>query len=328
MTRRACVSVVAAVVLLFGSAAAEIAPGSHYQLSPGWPELPEGRVLGSAAGVGVTSKGEVLVFHRAGRVWSEPLPLTLIAQPTIAVFDTATGKFLREWGANQFAVPHGLVVDGHDNVWVTDVALQQVFKFSPEGKLLMVLGERGVSGADERHFNRPTDVAVLPDGSFYVSDGYLNTRIVKFSAEGKFLFQWGRPGSGPGEFNVPHAVVIDKTGRVYVADRENDRVQVFDEAGRFLMQIKSRDIGRPYGLAFLSDGRLVIADGGEQPESGPDRSAVVIVAADGHVLQRFGRFGNYDGQFEMAHEVAVDGMDNIYVVDITGHRVQKLTPNR
>jgi DNA-binding beta-propeller fold protein YncE len=232
---------------------------------------------------------------------------------------------LREWGANEFALPHSLTVDSHDNVWITDVALQQVFKFSPEGKLLMVLGERGVGGADERHFNQPTDIAVLPDGSFYVSDGYLNTRVVKFSPEGKFLFQWGRPGSGPGEFNTPHAIRVDAAGRVYVADRENDRIQVFDERGQFIRQIKAREIGRPYSFAFLPGDRLVVADGGEQPQTGPDRAAVVIVAADGRVLQRFGRYGNYDGQFMMPHGVTVDARGAIYVADI-GQRVQKLTP--
>lgn len=328
MAGRLWVGLLAAVTLLVGGAVAAAAARTDYHVVHGWPDLPEGRVLGSAAGVGVNSKGEVLVFHRAGRTWSEPLPLTLIAAPTVAVFDGASGKFLREWGANQFAMPHGLTVDGKDNIWVTDVALQQVFKFSPDGKLLMTLGERGVAGADAHHFNRPTDVAVLPDGSFYVSDGYLNTRVAKFSADGRFLFQWGKPGVGQGEFNTPHAVVVDKRGQVYVADRENDRIQVFDPQGRFLRQIKSREIGRPYGLALLPGERLVVADGGEQPDSGPDRSGVAIVTTDGHMLQRLGRYGNYDGQFRMAHDVAADAKGNIYVVDITGQRVQKLTKGR
>jgi peptidylamidoglycolate lyase len=222
-------------------------------------------------------------------------------------------------------MPHGIAVDDRDNVWVTDVALQQVFKFSPEGRLLMTLGERGVAGADAHHFNRPTDVAVLRDGSFYVTDGYINTRVVKFSPDGKFLFQWGRPGSGPGEFDTPHAISVDKAGLVYVADRENDRVQIFSADGRFIRQIRSREMGRPYGLALLSDGMIVVADGGEQPESGPDRSGVAILSNDGQVLQRIGRYGNYDGQFRMAHAVAVDAQDNVFVVDITGQRVQKFT---
>ncbi len=304
------------------------APPPHYRVVHGWPLLPEGRVLGSAAGVGVNSKGDVFVFHRAGRTWSEPLPIDALKAPAIAVFDGRSGRLLREWGANQFAMPHGLTVDAQDNIWLTDVALQQVFKFSPDGRLLMVLGERGVAGADERHFNRPTDVAVLADGSFYVSDGYRNTRVVKFSAEGKFMFQWGRSGTGPGEFATPHAIVVDRSGLVYVADRQNDRVQVFDAQGQFIRQIKSPEVGRPYGLALLSQGRLVVADGGEQPLSGPDRSGIAIADVAGRVLQRFGRFGNYDGEFRMAHDVATDGSGNLYVVDIAGQRVQKFTLRR
>ncbi|WP_421849083.1 peptidyl-alpha-hydroxyglycine alpha-amidating lyase family protein [Novosphingobium sp.] len=300
----------------------------QYQVAHGWPDLPAGRILGSAAGVAVNSKQEVLVFHRADRVWSEPLPLTNIALPTVAIFDSKTGRFLREWGANLFSMPHGIFVDDHDNVWLTDVALQQIFKFSPDGRLLMVLGERGVAGADDHHFNRPTQVAVLPDGSFYVADGYINTRVVKFSPSGKFLFQWGRPGSGPGEFNTPHSIAVDKTGLVYVADRENDRVQIFTGDGRFVRQIRSREIGRPYGLALLPGGRMVVADGGEQPDTGLDRSGLAVITTNGRVLQRLGRYGNYDGQFRMAHAVAVDARNEVFVVDITGQRVQKFTPVR
>jgi DNA-binding beta-propeller fold protein YncE len=301
-------------------------PAPRYEVVHGWPTLPEGRVLGSAAGVGVNSQGQVLVFHRAGRTWSEPLPLDLIPTPTVAVFDGPSGRFVREWGADQFAMPHGLTVDAQDNVWMTDVALHQVFKFSPDGRLLMVLGERGVPGDDAGHFNRPTDIAVLADGSFYVSDGYRNTRVVKFSADGRFLFQWGRPGTGPGAFSTPHAIVVDPAGHIYVADRQNDRVQVFDAAGSFLREMKSPDIGRPYGLALLSQGRLVVADGGEQPKAGPDRSGVAILDPTGDLVQRIGRYGNHDGQFRMAHDVASDGLGGLYVVDITGQRVQKFAP--
>lgn len=303
---------------------APIEPHS-FSVVHGWPILPEGRTLGSAAGVGVNSKGEVLVFHRASRVWSEPLPLDAIHAPTVAVFDGKTGRLITEWGAGLFAMPHGLTVDREDNVWLTDVALQQVFKFSPDGRLLMTIGERGVAGADERHFNRPTDIAVLPDGSFYVSDGYRNTRVAKFSATGRFLFQWGKPGTGPGEFNVSHALALDGAGRVYVADRQNDRVQVFDGNGRFITQWKGEGIGRPYSLALFSDGRAVIADGGEQPKTGPDRSGAAVVDLAGKVVQKLGRYGNYDGQFRMAHDVAVDADGNFYVVDIAGQRVQKFT---
>lgn len=327
MTIRMGLALIGAIALLAVAPARAQTP-SAYRVVHGWPVLPEGRILGSAAGVGVNSKGEVLVFHRAGRTWSEPLPLDAIKAPTVAVFDAATGRFLREWGAGAFAMPHGLSVDAQDNVWLTDVALQQVFKFSPDGTLLMTLGERGVAGADAGHFNRPTDVAVLPDGSFLVSDGYRNTRVAKFAADGRFLSQWGRPGRGEGQFNTPHAIAVDAKGQVYVADRQNDRVQVFDGEGRFLRQLKGPEAGRPYSVAVLADGGVAIADGGEQPASGPDRSGVAILDAEGRVRQRLGRFGNQDGQFRMAHDLAVDANGALYVVDIIGQRVQKFEPAR
>lgn len=308
--------------------AAAPAPAPDYAVVHGWPQLPEGRALGSAAGVGVTSQGTVLVFHRAYRTWSEPLPTDPIAAPTIAEFDAATGTLLREWGNGLFVMPHGLTVDSQDNVWLTDVALHQVFKFSREGRLLLTLGTRGVPGNDAIHFNRPTDVAVLPDGSFYVSDGYRNTRVVKFTAAGRFDFQWGAPGKGPGQFDTPHAVTLDAEGRVYVADRENDRVQVFTPRGQFIAQWKSAAIGRPYSVAMLGSAFALIADGGEQPDSPPDRSGVSVVSRSGTPLRRLGRWGNYDGQFMMAHDVASDAGGNLYVVDIAGRRVQKFAPRR
>lgn len=314
-----------AAVLAVGLAAAEAPPGAGYRVVEGWPQLPAGRPLGSAAGVGVDSRGQVLVFHRGGRTWSEPLPLDPIGPPTIAVFDGASGRLVREWGGGLFAMPHGLTVDAHDNVWLTDVALHQVFKFSPDGKLLLTLGQRGVPGADTGHFNRPTDVAVLPDGSFYVSDGYRNTRIVKFAADGTFQFQWGRRGKGPGEFDTPHAVTVDPQGRVYVADRENDRVQVFDAKGTFLAQWRDARIGRPYGLA-ISGERAIVADGGVQRP--PERSGAAEVTLAGDVLARFGRFGAAPGDFRMAHDVAFDRTGAVYIVEIQGQRVQKFTPAR
>ena len=318
------VALVMTVSLSIATVAAAQSPG--YRVVHGWPQLPEGRVLGLAAGVGVDSHGAVLVFHRGPRIWSEPLPTNPIEVSTVAVFDGASGKLLREWGAGQFAMPHGLSVDHQDNVWVTDVALHQVFKYSPDGKLLLTLGERGRPGDDGGHFNRPTDVAVLPDGSFYVSDGYRNTRIAKFSADGKFLSQWGRPGAGPGEFATPHAIAVDPQGRVYVADRQNDRVQVFDSQGRFLKQWKGPKIGRPYGLTLVGP-NAAVADGGEQPRDGSaDRSGAAVVDLDGKVLQRFGSFGNQDGQFRLAHDIAADAKGALYVVDVAGQRVQKFVP--
>lgn len=297
-----------------------------YPVVHGWPDLPPGEILGQATGVGVDSHGNVLVFHRAGRVWMEPFPTDPIARSTVWVFDGSTGRFLRSWGESSFMMPHGLTVDHDDNVWLTDVALHQVFKFSADGRLLLKVGEAGTPGADASHFNRPTDVAVLKDGSFFVSDGYKNTRVAKFAADGTFLLSWGTPGTGPGQFNLPHGIAVDASGRLFVADRGNSRVQVFDGTGRFLTQWRGSDVGRPYAIALDAAGKAYIADGGDQPPEPPDRAGVVVLDRDGQVLTRFGRFGNYDGQFRIAHDIAVGPDGAVYVVDALGQRLQKFVP--
>ena len=291
----------------------------------GWPTLPPGESLGQATGVSIDSKGAVLVFHRAGRTWIEPFPTEPIAAPTVWAFDAKTGRFLRSWGAGMFIMPHGVTVDRNDNVWLTDVGRQQVFKFAPDGRLLLTLGERGIVGADSAHFNFPTDVAVRPDGGFYVSDGYRNTRVLRFDAQAHFLYQWGKPGKGPGEFDLPHGLALDKAGRVYVADRSNARVQVFDSTGHFIADWHGALLGRPYGVAVSPDGTIFSVDGGDQPTTPPDRGGATHLRADGTVLERFAGFGNYNGQFRLAHDIAIGTDGAVYIVDAWGQRVQKFT---
>ena len=302
-----------------------IVPPLGYHVVHGWPVLPEGEILGAVAGVGVDAHDDVLVFQRAGRAWpaSNVLDLTPITAATVLRFDGRTGALLGRWGAGLFAMPHGLTVDHADNVWLTDVALQQVYEFSHEGKLLLTLGERGVEGDDSAHFNRPTDVAVAPDGSFYVSDGYRNSRVMKFAPDGRFLLQWGTEGAGPGELDVPHAITLDAAGRVYVADRGNARVQIFDGGGHYIGEWKGTSIGRPFDIALGADGNAFIVDGGDQTGTVPDRSALVVLRPDGTVLGRFARFGNYDGELALGHDLAVAKDGSVYVGDITGRRVQK-----
>ncbi len=208
---------------------------SKYELVKDWPQLPDGYLLSQPGGIGIDTSQHILVFHRPGRRWKlleDKFPDSLISSNTILVLDRQTGKILDSWGANLFIMPHGLTVDKDNNVWVTDVGLHQIFKFSHDGKLLMKLGEAKIPGNDSLHFNRPTDVAVAPDGSFYVSDGYRNSRVIKFSASGKYLFEWGKKGNKPGEFNIPHAIDLDAKGNVYVADRQNNRIQEFDASGK------------------------------------------------------------------------------------------------
>jgi DNA-binding beta-propeller fold protein YncE len=186
--------------------------------------MPDGWKFGRVSSVAVDSAGEVYVFHRGKK-----------ANP-IVVFD-AKGKYLRSWGKDMFGNAHGMRVDRQGNVWVTDNGDHQVMKFTRDGKLLLTLGVKGEKGEDGNHFYRPTDIAFSPDGKFfYVSDGYGNARVVKFTTGGKFVKAWGRHGTGPSEFNTVHSVAVDSRGTVYVSDRENNRIQIFDADGKFLRQ--------------------------------------------------------------------------------------------
>ena len=297
--------------------------GEHHEVVPSWPQLPKEHVLGLCAGVDVDAQNRVFVFHRSGRKWSNPFPTEPIVAPTVSVIDGATGKLLSTWGAGRFIMPHGLTVDHEGNVWLTDVGLHQVFKCTPDGEVLLTLGEARVPGDDKAHFNLPTDVAVLPEGSFYVSDGYKNTRVMKFAADGRFEFEWGTKGkSEPGEFNLPHGVAVDARGRVYVCDRENLRVQVFDAKGAFLDQWKGSHIGKPYGIATHGDSIFII-DGGLPSLKQAERGKVVELDATGRVLDTFGSYGSDLGQFRLGHDIAVGPDGAVYTAEGTGERVQK-----
>jgi peptidylamidoglycolate lyase len=299
---------------------------SQYQVVHGWPLLPEGQLLGQVSGVGVDSHNHVFVFRRAenSALGGQPAPTKPITSPAVLEFDGATGKLLSSWGENRFIAPHGLTVDRQDNVWLTDIALHQVFKFDHSGKLLLSLGEKEVSGLDGSHFNKPTDVAVAGDGSVYVSDGYGNSRVVKLSPEGRLVLQWGTKGTAPGQFDLPHGITLDQSGKVYVADRSNKRVQIFDNAGRYLAEWKGTEYGRPWAVRMGADGYMYVIDGGDLPTAPPDRARVLIVDLNGKIVDSFGRFGNYDGQFVWPHDVAVAPDGVVYVGDVlTGMRVQK-----
>ena len=324
--RRVILSCLFLIFILTTATAQKNEPTEPYSVVHGWPVLPEGFAFGQVSGVSVDSHNHVFVFHRAENSWaadkSHPIP-----SPAILCFDGATGKLLASWGENRFLEPHGMRIDRADNVWVTDRGLHQVFKFSHDGKLLMTLGTERVPGLDDTHFNKPTDVAFAADGSFYVSDGYGNSRVAKFSADGKFLLDWGQKGAGPGEFNLPHNVVVDAQGRVYVADRMNVRIQVFDANGKFLEMWKSDALGRPWGLALGPDGLLYMVDGGDLKLTPPDRGRILKMDLSGKILAKWSRFGNYDGQIAWGHDIAVGKDGAVYIGDVNhSMRVQKFVP--
>ena len=297
-----------------------------YTLVNDWLHLPNGYAMGTPTGLGIDSNGHIFIFSRAGREWTTLMPIlsTPISGKTIHEIDAATGELLNSWGDHFFVMPHGLTIDADDNVWVTDVALQQVFKFNHQGKLLMTLGEAEKAGRDATHFNMPTGVAVAKDGSFYVSDGYGNSRVVKFSAEGKCLFEWGTKGGGPDEFDIPHAIELDDNGHVYVADRENHRIQAFDSNGRLLKIIEDKSFGNLCSIVFdKNEKHLLAVDDMISMEVKHKGSDVIVFDTAGTSFSVFGRSGNYSGPICWYHDIAIDKQGNIYVADLLNGIVQK-----
>jgi len=270
----------------------------EYQPVPNWLQLPKGFKFGLATAVATDKDDNLYLFHRG--------------KPPLAVFDK-DGKFLRSWGEGMVRTAHGLRIDHEGNVWTTDLSSHQVIKYDPTGKVLLTLGTKNKKGKTPDRFNQPADVAVSAAGDIYVADGYGNSRVVKFSKEGKFLKEWGKKGKGPGEFNLVHAIFLDGKGKVYVGDRENNRVQIFDTEGKFLEQW--RDTGAPYGLFLQSGQRMLVADG---------RADVIrFLDLNGKELARFGMKGTAAGQFLMPHGICADSRGVIYVTEGDGERVQK-----
>jgi hypothetical protein len=234
-----------------------------------WASPPSGGSWGSSAGIERGPHGEIWAIDRCGANSCDGSDKAPIIE-----LNTETGKAIKAIGQGLFVFPHGLHVDRHGNVWVTDGAVSkdgtkglQVIELSPEGKVLMRLGTAGQRGDDETHFQSPSDVITTPNGDIFVTDGHapivpiipanLDMRVMKFDAHGKFIKQWGKPGSGPGEFNNPHALAIDAKGRLFVADRANNRIQIFSQDGKLLDEWKQ--FGRPSGFYITGD-RLYAID--------------------------------------------------------------------
>jgi streptogramin lyase len=295
-----------------------------YVLVKDWPDLPDDFILGNPTGLGINSDNNIVVFHRASRVWQEPMPEDKIQENTILTINKQTGEILKSWGADLFIMPHGLEVDKENNVWVTDVALHQIFKFSSDGNLLLTLGEAKVPGNDSEHFNLPTDVAVSNDGSFYVSDGYGNSRVVKFSKEGEYLLEWGTFGNKQGEFNIPHGIDLDKYGNVYVADRENNRIQKFDAKGNFIAVWQNKITEQLYSVTIDNENdHLFGIDYMTVNDTVVKGSDIFRFDLNANLQIQFGRTGFYNGPISRYHDIQIDDEGSIYVGDILGNTVQK-----
>jgi sugar lactone lactonase YvrE len=281
-----------------------VGAGAHtYRVDESWARLPAGIGL-MAASVTVDSDDNVYCFSR-------------VREHPVVVFDR-DGNFLRSWGAGQFEFPHTIRADEHDNLWLVDRDLGQMMYYTREGKLLRTIGtpgfrsDTGVRPDDFRSdaylrvthaggpFNLPTDIAVAQSGELFVTDGYGNARVHKFAADGTHLFSWGAPGTAPGEFHLPHGVWIDRRGRVLVADRENDRIQVFDQAGK-LLQVWSIELIGPAVLYVDEDDVVYIVD--------HNSGMVSVSTLDGERLARWG-----DAAFRSCHGIWGDAHGDLYVV--------------
>lgn len=276
-------------------------PNAAYRVVPNFPQL-SGTTLGAVSGVAIDSFGNIFTFHRG--------------EHPILIFDR-DGKIMRSFGDGLFTSAHGLRIDSDDNVWVTDNANHTVVKFSHDGVVLLTLGEKNVAGEDATHFNKPTDIAFAKNGDFYVTDGYGNSRVLKFDKSGKLMRTWGKKGSAPGEFNLPHAVQLDAEGHVYIGDRENNRIQVFDSEGEFLRQISGL---APFGLFLAPDQTIYVADG--------RANKVVRMTLDGKTLTSWGTTGTEAGNFQLPHAVTVAADGAVYVTEITGKRLQKFVTSK
>jgi streptogramin lyase len=261
-------------------------------------QLPPGLTLGPCSAVDFDSEGRMYLFHRG-------------KQP-ILCFDSS-GRFLRSWGDKLIGQAHGLRVDQHDNIWVTDIGNHMIYQFNSQGKLLLAIGQPGKPGTGENQFNKPTDIAFGRHDEIYVSDGYGNSRVMKFAANGKYLGQWGERGKGPGQFNLPHSIMLDRQGRILVGDRENDRVQVFNSEGK-LLEIWPGFA--PYGMELDSQGNLFVADG--------RANKILQLNPAGKVANSWGRKGDGPGEFNLPHMLAADTAGNLFIAEIGGRRLQKL----
>ncbi len=290
-----------------------------YEVDAGWPAKPANVQWGAMPGVAVDGRGHVYLFCRS----DDP----------VQVYD-AEGAFVRTWGRGRFKTPHFARIDREGTLWLADCGRHVVERYTPEGELLLRLGTENEAGCDASHFDQPTDVAFGPTGDIFVSDGYGNSRIVRFDANGRFVKAWGSLGVGRGELSLPHTLGIDSTGRIYVGERNNVRVQVFDAEGNVLDEW--RHVITPWGI-FVTPADEVWVVGsspmrwvpGEEQLGGPPKDQVFMRFDPAGRLRQLwtvpkGADGRErPGECNWAHGVAVDPTGTIYVGDIAGRRAQK-----
>lgn len=334
-SRRAYPIVIAAAAIVLIPAAFVHAqnhiPNSYTTVSGVWAPLPDGRSWGSTSAVAADPDGQTIwAIDRCGEnscVGHDDLDI-------VFQFDQ-DGQIARQWGAGMFVWPHGIDVDAEGNVWVADARGEgdrghQVIKFSPEGEVLLQLGTAGVAGRTDSTFDEPNDVLVAPNGDIFVADGHPadgNNRIVKFSADGTYLLEWGETGSEPGQFRTPHALAMDDDGLLYVGDRSNRRIQVFEQDGTFVRDFYN--LGRASGLA-IHDGNLYVADSESNYGRNPGfKRGIRVMDIETGLVHSFipDPEPDQDNSGTSAAEgVAVDSDGNVYGAEVGPRALRKHTP--
>lgn len=271
-----------------------------YQAVEGWGRGPGSPELGLVSAMAVDSQGNVYAFNR-------------LPKPAVLVYDRA-GQFLRSWGEDLFTTPHGLWIDNEDRVFATDCGDHTIRICTTAGQVLQTLGTAGQAGAPGMPFNQPTWAKLGPAGEIYVSDGYGQHRVHRFAADGQLLRSWGEEGTGPGQFALPHSLVVDRRGRVLVADRENHRVEIFDANGTHLDSWTG--LLQPMDLFIDAADVIYVAEAQQR---------ISIYDLDGQLLSRWGEKGPAAGQFsDSPHGLCVDAQGDLYVSEVVGHsRMQK-----
>ena len=300
----------------------DLSPG--YEVVKGWPERPKGSERAAVPSIALDREGNIWIHTRAN-------PMVQVYAPD--------GKYLRGWKEEDArAVPHGIAFDADGNVWLVDVGLHNVRKFTPDGKLLLTIGVTGEAATDERHFNRPTGIAFAPNGDIFIADGYGNSRIVHLDRDGRYKNAWGNLGVEPGNFSIPHAIAIDSKGRIYVADRNNVRIQVFNAEGK-LLDVWSNLI-TPWGFFMTPQDELWVCGSSPMKWSVDPKypTAPLGCPPKDQVLAKFNTSGKMlelhsfakgedahekPGDLNWFHAVALDQAGNLFVGDIIGKRVQK-----
>jgi len=328
-------------------------PEIPFDASPDILKLPADVYLGEVAGVATNSKGQIFVYTRTGNptVGLGNSRLFTHGGSRLFQFDR-NGSFVREMGQGLygFLVAHAVRVDLQDNVWIVDEGSNQVVKFSPDGRVLMILGRKpeavtirqppagsstttqagrgstaapGAGGAGDQ-FVRPSDVAWDADGNIFVADGHgTNSRVAKFDRNGRFLLSWGSRGADPGQFNVPHSIATDARGNVYVADSGNKRIQVFDGAGTFKSQITN--VGVPMAICISGGTHQYVYSSHSGDKYGMDDAAIYKLELDGKVVGKFGKAGKLVKEFGLANAIDCRTENEIYIGELTNWRVQKLS---